>query len=220
MTRIAILGATGYTALELIKLLLRHPQAEIVALTSRQEGSPPVAMIHPSLHQSAGAEPGEPRAGGSVVSGGVHLQLPSARGQRERDSAACWTPAAAWLTSAPTTASTSPTRSRSGTAKNTPTRSGSAKSSTACRSCSASGSSRRMLVANPGCYPTSAILALAPLAEGQVDRARRDHRRLQERRLRGGTHAETDDPLPRVQRERFGLQRRAGTGTRRKSTRS
>ena len=50
MTRIAILGATGYTALELIKLLLRHPQAEIVTLTSRQDGSPPVAMIHPSLH--------------------------------------------------------------------------------------------------------------------------------------------------------------------------
>jgi len=50
MTRIAILGATGYTALELIKLLLRHPEAEIAALTSRQEGNPPVAMIHPSLH--------------------------------------------------------------------------------------------------------------------------------------------------------------------------
>ena len=50
MTRIAILGATGYTALELIKLLLRHPEAEIVALTSRQEGSPPVAMIHPALN--------------------------------------------------------------------------------------------------------------------------------------------------------------------------
>jgi N-acetyl-gamma-glutamyl-phosphate reductase len=50
MTRIAILGATGYTSLELIKLLLRHPEAEIVALTSRQEGEPPVGMIHPSLH--------------------------------------------------------------------------------------------------------------------------------------------------------------------------
>jgi N-acetyl-gamma-glutamyl-phosphate reductase len=49
MTRIAILGATGYTAVELIKLLLRHPEAEIVAVTSRQEGQPPVAMIHPSL---------------------------------------------------------------------------------------------------------------------------------------------------------------------------
>ena len=49
MTRIAILGATGYTAVELIKILLRHPEAEIVAVTSRQEGQPHVAMIHPAL---------------------------------------------------------------------------------------------------------------------------------------------------------------------------
>jgi N-acetyl-gamma-glutamyl-phosphate reductase len=49
MTRIAILGATGYTALELIKILLRHPEAEIEAVTSRQEGQPPISMIHPSL---------------------------------------------------------------------------------------------------------------------------------------------------------------------------
>jgi N-acetyl-gamma-glutamyl-phosphate reductase len=49
MTRIAILGATGYTALELIKILLRHPGAEIVAVTSRQEGQPHIAIIHPSL---------------------------------------------------------------------------------------------------------------------------------------------------------------------------
>ena len=49
MTRIAILGATGYTALELMKILLRHPDAEIVAVTSRQEGQPHVAMIHPAL---------------------------------------------------------------------------------------------------------------------------------------------------------------------------
>ena len=48
MTKIAILGATGYTALELMKLLLRHPNAEIVALTSRQENRP-VNLVHPSL---------------------------------------------------------------------------------------------------------------------------------------------------------------------------
>jgi len=47
--RIGILGATGYTALELIKLLLRHPGAKIEVLTSRQEGRPHVATIHPSL---------------------------------------------------------------------------------------------------------------------------------------------------------------------------
>lgn len=51
MTRVAILGATGYTALELIKLLLRHPHAEITALTSRQEGTPHIGAIHPSLVQ-------------------------------------------------------------------------------------------------------------------------------------------------------------------------
>jgi len=49
MPRIAILGATGYTSLELIKILLRHPEAQIVAVTSRQEGNPPIATIHPSL---------------------------------------------------------------------------------------------------------------------------------------------------------------------------
>lgn len=48
MTKIAILGATGYTALELMKLLLRHPGVEISALTSRRENRP-VDQVHPSL---------------------------------------------------------------------------------------------------------------------------------------------------------------------------
>ena len=47
--RVAILGATGYTALEAIKILLRHPHAEIVAVTSRQEGHTPISAVHPSL---------------------------------------------------------------------------------------------------------------------------------------------------------------------------
>ncbi len=49
MVRVAILGATGYTALELIKLLVRHPGVEITTLTSRSEGNPHVATIHPQL---------------------------------------------------------------------------------------------------------------------------------------------------------------------------
>ncbi len=47
--RVAVLGATGYSALELIKLLLRHPQAEITAVTSRQEGQLPLSSVHQSL---------------------------------------------------------------------------------------------------------------------------------------------------------------------------
>ncbi|MBI1832068.1 MAG: N-acetyl-gamma-glutamyl-phosphate reductase [Planctomycetes bacterium] len=49
MTKIAILGGTGYTAAELIKILLRHPHAQIVAVTSRDEAMPGVADSHPSL---------------------------------------------------------------------------------------------------------------------------------------------------------------------------
>ncbi len=49
MIRIGILGATGYTALELIKILLRHPDADIKVLTSRQDDRPHVAMVHPQL---------------------------------------------------------------------------------------------------------------------------------------------------------------------------
>lgn len=49
MIPVAILGGSGYTALELIKILLRHPQVKIEAVTSRQEGTPLVAEQHPSL---------------------------------------------------------------------------------------------------------------------------------------------------------------------------
>ncbi len=49
MIRVAILGATGYTALELIKILLRHPEVEIAVLTSRQEGNPHISTVHPQL---------------------------------------------------------------------------------------------------------------------------------------------------------------------------
>lgn len=49
MIRVGILGATGYTAQELIKILLRHSEVEITVLTSRQEGRPHVAAVHPQL---------------------------------------------------------------------------------------------------------------------------------------------------------------------------
>ncbi|MEZ6054899.1 MAG: N-acetyl-gamma-glutamyl-phosphate reductase, partial [Planctomycetaceae bacterium] len=48
MTRVAIQGATGYTALELMRILLRHPEVEITAITSRSETGH-VTSVHPSL---------------------------------------------------------------------------------------------------------------------------------------------------------------------------
>ncbi|MED5285517.1 MAG: N-acetyl-gamma-glutamyl-phosphate reductase [Planctomycetota bacterium] len=49
MIQVGILGATGYTALELIKILLRHPKVEIIAATSRQEAGRAISSVHPSL---------------------------------------------------------------------------------------------------------------------------------------------------------------------------
>jgi len=49
MVRVAILGASGYSALELMKLLLRHPQAEITALTTRSTDAKHVGEVHPSI---------------------------------------------------------------------------------------------------------------------------------------------------------------------------
>ena len=49
MVTVGILGATGYTALELLRILVNHPEANVTAVTSRQEGARPVSAVHPSL---------------------------------------------------------------------------------------------------------------------------------------------------------------------------
>lgn len=46
---IAIVGATGYTGVELVRLLLNHPRIEIRALTSRQNAGVLYSKIYPSF---------------------------------------------------------------------------------------------------------------------------------------------------------------------------
>ncbi len=47
--RVAVLGASGYTGAELMRLLLRHPAARIVALTGERQAGKPVAEVFPHL---------------------------------------------------------------------------------------------------------------------------------------------------------------------------
>ena len=47
--RIGIVGGTGYTGAELLRLLVRHPHADLRAITSRQDAGMPVAEMFPSL---------------------------------------------------------------------------------------------------------------------------------------------------------------------------
>jgi N-acetyl-gamma-glutamyl-phosphate reductase len=56
-----IVGGTGYTGVELLRLLAQHPQVELKAITSRKEAGTPVSRMFPSLRRRvelAFVEPG------------------------------------------------------------------------------------------------------------------------------------------------------------------
>ncbi|MFP5430436.1 MAG: N-acetyl-gamma-glutamyl-phosphate reductase [Gammaproteobacteria bacterium] len=49
MIKAGIVGGTGYTGVELLRLLAQHPDVELQAITSRSEAGMPVARMFPSL---------------------------------------------------------------------------------------------------------------------------------------------------------------------------
>ena len=49
MIRAGIIGGTGYTGVELLRLLARHPEVELVCITSRGEAGRRVDQVFPSL---------------------------------------------------------------------------------------------------------------------------------------------------------------------------
>ena len=49
MIKVGIVGGTGYTGVELLRLLAGHPAVELTAITSRSERGVPVAELFPSL---------------------------------------------------------------------------------------------------------------------------------------------------------------------------
>lgn len=51
MIKVGVVGGTGYTGVELLRLLAQHPSVEIRAITSRGEAGLPVADMFPSLRR-------------------------------------------------------------------------------------------------------------------------------------------------------------------------
>lgn len=49
MIRVGIVGGTGYTALELLIILARHPDVVVTAVTSRDPETPDLCSVHPTL---------------------------------------------------------------------------------------------------------------------------------------------------------------------------
>ncbi len=162
MIRVAILGASGYSALELIQILLRHPQVEITALTTRKTESRPVGDVHPSL------------------AGRLHLKLENLSADEVANRADCVFCCLPHGASASAVAELLPRNKKVidlsadyrlidaaeykkwyGLEHADPGRLG--KAVYGLPEIYRERIQRAELVANPGCYPTSAILALAPL---------------------------------------------------------
>lgn len=56
MIKLGIVGATGYTGVELLRLLSAHPEAELEVVTSRSEAGRSVSDLFPSLRGSVNLE--------------------------------------------------------------------------------------------------------------------------------------------------------------------
>ena len=168
MVKVGVVGGTGYTGVELLRLLAQHPAVELAAITSRGEAGTAVADMFPSLRGRVGlkfTDPKEaPLEGCDLVffatPNGVAMQqtkalldagvkvIDLAADFRIRD-VAVWekwygmTHAAPDLVAEAVYGLPEVNRERIRTAR---------------------------LVANPGCYPTAAQLGLLPLVDaGCVD---------------------------------------------------
>jgi N-acetyl-gamma-glutamyl-phosphate reductase len=52
MIKVGVVGGTGYTGVELLRLLAAHPESELAVITSRSEAGKPVAELFPNLRGS------------------------------------------------------------------------------------------------------------------------------------------------------------------------
>jgi N-acetyl-gamma-glutamyl-phosphate reductase len=62
--RIGIVGGTGYTGVELLRLLAQHPECEMTAITSRKEAGTGVAEMFPNLRGRVGLKFSDPEKAG------------------------------------------------------------------------------------------------------------------------------------------------------------
>lgn len=60
MIKVGIVGGTGYTGVELLRLLTQHPEVELAAITSRAEAGSAVADMFPSLRGRVGLRFSDP----------------------------------------------------------------------------------------------------------------------------------------------------------------
>jgi N-acetyl-gamma-glutamyl-phosphate reductase len=77
MIKVGIVGGTGYTGVELLRILARHPQVELVAVTSRGDAGTPIAQMFPSLRGRVSLAFSDPAAAGLEKCDAVFFATPN-----------------------------------------------------------------------------------------------------------------------------------------------
>jgi N-acetyl-gamma-glutamyl-phosphate reductase len=77
MIKVGVVGGTGYTGVELLRLLAQHPQVELVAITSRAEAGLPVADLFPSLRRRVDLHFSDPKNAGLTACDLVFFATPN-----------------------------------------------------------------------------------------------------------------------------------------------
>lgn len=75
--KIGIVGGTGYTGVELLRLLAQHPAAELRVITSRKEAGMAVAEMFPNLRGKVALKFSEPSAGALTACDVVFFATPN-----------------------------------------------------------------------------------------------------------------------------------------------
>lgn len=167
--KVAVLGATGYAGCELVRLLCRHPGAEIKFISSESHAGSSLDLVHPQFYRAFGLELQPLRL--SAIPESVKLvfcALPHGRpaelvpdllaaGKRVIDLSADFR-------------LRDPALYETWYGRTHPAPGLLDKAIYGLPEINREAISGAELIANPGCYPTSVILALAPLAgSGLID---------------------------------------------------
>ena len=158
MASVAVLGASGYAGAIAAMLVHRHPFFELAHVTARSEAG------------RGSTTSTRARACRSSSSNGTRTCSPTSKrrssagrtGSPRRPSPRCASAACASSTCRPTSGCATAASTRTGTASTAPRRCSAGRLRAA--GAAPEGIAAADLVANPGCYPTAALLALAPLA--------------------------------------------------------
>lgn len=162
----AVIGASGYTGIELVRLLMRHPNAELEAITSRQYEGKSLASVYPAFAgepEIVFTAPNVSKLAKSVQAAFLclphHDAMDTARRLRDHGVKVIDLSADFRFRSAKTYEKTYGAHSQKALLK---------QSVYGLPEIFAEDIKKSCLVGAPGCYVTSVLLALAPLVQNQM----------------------------------------------------